>query len=238
MQDNNIKGRIHSYHTLTAIDGPGLRFLLFMQGCRLRCRYCHNPDSWSFDAGTEYSAEEMLDIILQYAEYVKGGLTVSGGEPLLQQEFLTELLGLCRQYDMHTAIDTAGSVPLTEDSPILNVTDLFLLDIKHADPDKYHALTGADLQTTLDNARLFSRLGKWMWIRFVLVPDLTDGIDDMKRLREFIDTLSTVDKVIVQPYSALGIGKWDNLGIPYTLRDTQPPSKELIREAEEILIKK
>ena len=237
MTDNAIKGRIHSYHTLTAIDGPGLRFLLFMQGCRLRCQYCHNPDSWSLDAGTEYSADEMMSIIQDYAEYVKGGLTVSGGEPLLQQEFLTELFTLCRQYEMHTAIDTAGSVPLTADSPILNVTDLFLLDIKHSDPDKYHKLTAGNLQTTLDNAKLLSECGKRMWIRYVLVPGLTDDIDDMKRLRDIIDTLTTVDKVIVQPYSSLGVSKWDALNIPYTLRDTQPPSKELIKTAEEILVK-
>ena len=232
-----MKGHVHSYHTLTAIDGPGLRFLLFMQGCKLRCQYCHNPDSWTLDVGTEYSAEEIMDIILKYSEYVKGGLTVSGGEPLLQQEFLTELFTLCKDYDIHTAIDTAGSVPLTDNSPILNVTDLFLLDIKHSDPSKYHELTGGDLQTTLDNARLFSKLGKRMWIRYVLVPNLTDGIDDMKRLREFIDTLETVDKVIVQPYSSLGVSKWDTLDIPYKLRDTQPPTKEQIKTAEDILVK-
>ena len=231
-----MQGYVHSYHTLTAIDGPGLRFLLFMQGCHLRCQYCHNPDTWETGIGQVYSPEEMYKIIDKYREYIQdGGVTVSGGEPILQADFVADLFELCKNGGYHTAVDTAGSIDISGNKRLLEVTDLFLLDIKHADKDKYHALTGGDLETTLNTAAFLSDNNKDMWIRYVLVPNLTDNLDDVRHLRKIIDTLKTVKKITVLPYSTLGLKKWEALGYDYKLRDTSPPSQALIKQVEDIL---
>lgn len=230
-----IKGKIHSYHTLTAIDGPGLRFLLFVQGCPLRCLYCHNPDSWlPGDFKEECNAEEILEIFNKYKKICSGGITVSGGEPLMQKAFISELVHLFRSEGIHTAIDTAGSVPLDDSMQLVEDTDLFILDIKHSNAEKYHKLTGGDLNTTLSNAKLLSDSGKKMWIRYVLVPGVTDDVDDIKKEAEIISGLNGVEKVVVLPYSTLGRDKWKKLNYAYQLEKTVPPSKELIESTKNI----
>lgn len=224
-----IKGKIHSYHTLTAIDGPGLRFLLFVQGCPLRCLYCHNPDSWLLgDFKEEYTAQEILEIFGKYRKICSGGITISGGEPLMQKEFLSELVHLFHNEGIHTAVDTAGSVSLADSMQLVKDTDLFILDIKHSDAQKYHKLTGGDLNITLSNAKLLSDAEKKMWIRYVLVPGITDDIEDIKNEAKIISELNGVEKVIVLPYSTLGRDKWKKLNYTYQLENTVPPSKELV----------
>lgn len=224
-----IKGKIHSYHTLTAIDGPGLRFLLFVQGCSLRCLYCHNPDSWlPGDFKEEYTAQEILEIFDKYRKICSGGITISGGEPLMQKEFLSELVHLFHNEGIHTAVDTAGSVSLADSMQLVKDTDLFILDIKHSDAQKYHKLTGGDLNITLSNAKLLSDAGKKMWIRYVLVPGITDDIEDIKNEAKIISELNGVEKVVVLPYSTLGRDKWKKLNYTYQLENTVPPSKELV----------
>ncbi|MCH5149774.1 MAG: pyruvate formate lyase-activating protein [Spirochaetales bacterium] len=224
-----IKGKIHSYHTLTAIDGPGLRFLLFVQGCPLRCLYCHNPDSWlPCDFKEERTADEIFEIFDEYKKMCSGGITISGGEPLMQKEFLSELVHLFHCKGIHTAIDTAGSIPLDDSKQLIEDTDLFILDIKQSDEAKYRNLTGGDLHITLSNAKLLSDCGKKMWIRYVLVPGITDDIEDIKKEASIISELNGVEKVIVLPYSTLGRDKWKKLNYVYQLENTVPPSKELI----------
>ncbi len=224
-----IKGKIHSYHTLTAIDGPGLRFLLFVQGCPLRCLYCHNPDSWlPGDFKEEYTAQEILEIFGKYRKICSGGITISGGEPLMQKEFLSELVHLFHNEGIHTAVDTAGSVSLADSMQLVKDTDLFILDIKHSDTQKYHKLTGGDLNITLSNAKLLADAGKKIWIRYVLVPGITDDIEDIKNEAKIISELNGVEKVIVLPYSTLGRDKWKKLNYTYQLENTVPPSKELV----------
>ena len=224
-----IKGKIHSYHTLTAIDGPGLRFLLFVQGCPLRCLYCHNPDSWlPGDFKEEYTAQEILEIFDKYRKICSGGITISGGEPLMQKEFLSELVHLFHNEGIHTAVDTAGSVSLADSMQLVKDTDLFILDIKHSDAQKYHKLTGGDLNITLSNAKLLADAGKKMWIRYVLVPGITDDIEDIKNEAKIISELNGVEKVVVLPYSTLGRDKWKKLNYTYQLENTVSPSKELI----------
>ena len=232
---NMVKGKIHSYHTLTAIDGPGLRFLLFLQGCPLRCMYCHNPDSWlPEDFKEERTAEEILEMFNKYRNICSGGITISGGEPLMQKEFLSELVHLFRKEGIHTAIDTAGSVSLSDSMQLVEDTNLFILDIKHSDIKKYHELTGGDLNITLANAKLLSEAGKKMWIRYVLVPGITDDIQDIKKEAQIISELNGVEKVVVLPYSTLGREKWRKLNYTYQLENIEPPSKELLNLTKEI----
>ena len=232
---NMVKGKIHSYHTLTAIDGPGLRFLLFLQGCPLRCMYCHNPDSWlPEDFKEERTAEEILEMFNKYRKICSGGITISGGEPLMQRDFLSELVHLFRAEGIHTAIDTAGSVLLNDSMQLVADTDLFILDIKHSNTEKYHKLTGGDLNITLSNAKLLSDSGKKMWIRYVLVPGITDDIEDIKKEAEIIAELNGVEKVVVLPYSTLGREKWKKLNYTYQLENVEPPTKELIEMTKKI----
>ena len=230
-----VKGKIHSYHTLTAIDGPGLRFLLFLQGCPLRCMYCHNPDSWKQeDFQEERTAEEILEMFDKYRKICSGGITISGGEPLMQKDFLSKLVHLFSKENIHTAIDTAGSIPLNDSMQLIEDTSLFILDIKHSNPQKYHELTGGDLNITLANAKLLSDMGRKMWIRYVLVPGITDNTEDIKKEAEIIAELNGVEKVVVLPYSTLGREKWKKLNYTYQLENTEPPSKELLKSAKEI----
>lgn len=234
---NVIKGKIHSYHSLTAIDGPGLRFLLFLQGCPLRCMYCHNPDSWiPEDFKEERTAEEVLEIFSKYRKICSGGITISGGEPLMQKEFLSELVYLFKKEGIHTAIDTAGSIPLNDSIQLVEDTNLFILDIKHSDVQKYYNLTGGDLNITLSNAKLLSDMGKKMWIRYVLVPGITDDIKDVAKEAEIIAGLNGVEKVIVLPYSTLGRDKWKKLNYTYQLENTEPPSKIIIEQTKKVFI--
>ncbi len=235
-----MTGRIHSYESFGTVDGPGIRFVVFVQGCVLRCKYCHNPDTWRLGAGKEVSAQEVAQTALKYKNYFgeKGGVTVSGGEPLLQLDFLIELFTLLKRKGVHTCIDTSGIAFLKEDErfeKLLELTDLFLLDVKHIDDDAHRALTGKSNQPVKEFAKFLSERNKPVWIRHVLVPNLTDDDGALKRLKEFLDTLSNVEKVEVLPYHTMGEVKYQKLGIAYPLQGTQPPAKERVQNAKRIL---
>lgn len=234
-------GRIHSYETLGAVDGPGLRFVLFLQGCRLRCRYCHNPDTWNPCGGYPATAEEIARQVLKYRNYFgkQGGITVSGGEPLLQLDFLIELFEILRAEGISTAIDTSGAEYNENDRAydrLLPLTDLVLLDIKHIEASACKALTGKDNTVTLAFADRLSQAQIPVWIRQVLVPGLTDDPEALRATRRWINTLNNVERVEVLPYHTLGIKKYEALGIPYSLEGVLPPTVEAIQQAREILI--
>ena len=238
-----MQGNIHSFESFGTVDGPGIRFVVFMQGCPLRCQYCHNPDTWSA-GGKTYSAEEIVSRVMRYKNYFgeKGGVTVSGGEPLLQIDFVTELFTLLKEKGLHTCVDTSGIMfhpdnaeNVEKHKKLLAVTDLVLLDIKHIDDEACKKLTGQSNKNTLAFAKFVSDAGKSMWIRQVLVPGLTDSEESLARTREFIDGLKTVEKVEVLPYHTLGVVKYEKLGLEYPLKNLQAPKKEQVQRAREIL---
>ena len=236
-------GYIHSIETFGSVDGPGVRFIVFMQGCPMRCLYCHNPDSWKTRVGEQMTTDELLEKALRYRTYWgdKGGITVSGGEALIQMEFVTELFEKAHAMGINTCLDTSGN-PFSLEEPfkskfdeLMKYTDLFMLDIKHMDDAAHRKLTGQTNQNILEMAAYLSDHGKAMWIRHVLVPGITTEEDELHRLRSFLDTLKTVERVEVLPYHTLGVFKWKELGIPYQLEGVDPPTKEQIDRAKEIL---
>ena len=240
---SEIKGRIHSVESFGSADGPGVRYIVFLKGCNMRCQYCHNPDNWAKDGGELMTSEEVLKKALRYKTYwkEKGGITVSGGEALLQIDFVTELFRLAKEKGVNTCLDTSGN-PFSLEEPfkskfdeLMKYTDLFMLDIKHMDDAAHRKLTGQTNQNILEMAAYLSDHGKAMWIRHVLVPGITTEEDELYRLRSFLDTLKTVERVEVLPYHTLGVFKWKELGIPYQLEGVDPPTKEQIDRAKEIL---
>ena len=240
---SEIKGHIHSVESFGSADGPGVRYIVFLKGCNMRCQYCHNPDTWAKDGGELMTPEEVLKKALRYKTYwkEKGGITVSGGEALLQIDFVTELFRLAKEKGVNTCLDTSGN-PFSMEEPfkskfdeLMKYTDLFMLDIKHMDDAAHRKLTGQTNQNILEMAAYLSDHGKAMWIRHVLVPGITTDEDELHRLRSFLDTLKTVERVEVLPYHTLGVFKWKELGIPYQLEGVDPPTKEQIDRAKEIL---
>ena len=238
-----MEGRIHSIESFGLVDGPGVRCVVFLKGCRMRCRYCHNPDTWQMEGGTLMTPDAMFEKIIRFKPYwgKGGGVTDSGGEPLLQIEFVTELFRRLKKDGIHTAIDTAGQ-PFRDDpewmakfEQLMAVTDLVILDIKEIDPDKHKALTRQPNANILAMARWLSDHGMHMWIRHVLVPGLTDDEEGLRQTHEFIESLKTVDLVEILPYHTLGLAKWEDLGVPYTLEGIEPPSREQVKKAEQIL---
>ena len=238
-----MKGYIHSLESFGSVDGPGIRYVIFFSGCPMRCAYCHNPDTWDMTRGTTMEADELVKKALRYRPYWKrdGGVTVSGGEPLMQIDFLTELLERLKKENVHTCIDTSGA-PFTREEPffskfrrLMESTDLLLVDIKHIDTEHHKKLIGRDNRNILDMLEFLSEIKKPVWIRHVLVPTITDNDDYLKKLRAFVDTLSNVERVDVLPYHSLGASKWKALGIPYSLDGIDPPAKERIENAKKIL---
>ena len=241
-------GRVHSVESFGLVDGPGVRYVIFVQGCALRCQFCHNPDTWDAHGSgvEEVDAATLLDRALRYKKYwgkdsKNGGITVSGGEPMLQMQFVTELFELAHQKGIHTTLDTAGQ-PYREDAAyqeafdrLMAVTDLVMLDLKAMDRDLHKKVTGMENANILAMARKLSDMGKSMWIRHVLVPGLTDGEDDLQKMADFIQTLKTVERVEILPYHTLGLSKWQKLGIPYPLDGVPTPTKEQVKQAEAIL---
>lgn len=231
--------KIHSFESFGTVDGPGIRFVVFMQGCTLKCKYCHNRDSWDLCGGMEYTTEELLSKIKRYKSYFMpsgGGVTVSGGEPLLQQDFLIELLTALKREKIHTAIDTSGSFDITDKvKQIINLADLFLLDIKCINDEICKDLVGVSNKKELDFARFLSDIKKPMWIRQVLVPGITDKKEDLLKLKEFIYSLNSVEKVEILPYHDLGRFKWESLGFTYPLSDIKPATNEDVAKAKKIL---
>ncbi|MGN1267056.1 MAG: pyruvate formate-lyase-activating protein [Dorea sp.] len=237
------KGYIHSLESFGSVDGPGVRFLIFMSGCPMRCQFCHNPDTWNMQAGTPYEAQELIKKALRYRSYWKngGGITVSGGEPLLQIDFLIELFKLAKQEGIHTTIDTSGQ-PFTKEEPfwgkfqeLMKYTDLLLLDIKHIDDAQHKILTGHTNQNILELARYLSDIQKPIWIRHVLVPERSDKDEYLDELRDFIFTLKNVERVEVLPYHTLGVYKWKELGMEYPLEGIEPPTIERVENAKKKL---
>lgn len=238
-----VLGNIHSVESFGSADGPGVRYIVFLKGCAMRCKYCHNPDTWAGQGEDWQTPEEVLNKALRYKNYWKknGGITVSGGEALLQIDFVTELFRLAKEKGVNTCLDTSGN-PFTRQEPffgkfrkLMEVTDLFMLDIKHMDPAGHRKLTGCDNANILDMARFLSDSGKAMWIRHVLVPGITDDEKQLTSLRKFIDTLKTVERVEILPYHTLGVFKWKELGIPYQLEGVEPPTEEQVKRAKELL---
>lgn len=238
-----VLGNIHSVESFGSADGPGVRYIVFLKGCAMRCKYCHNPDTWAGQGEDWQTPEEVLNKALRYKNYWKknGGITVSGGEALLQIDFVTELFRLAKEKGVNTCLDTSGN-PFTRQEPffgkfrkLMEVTDLFMLDIKHMDPAGHRKLTGCDNANILDMARFLSDSGKAMWIRHVLVPGITDDEKQLTSLRKYIDTLKTVERVEILPYHTLGVFKWKELGIPYQLEGVEPPTEEQVKRAKELL---
>lgn len=233
-----ITGRVHSFESFGTVDGPGIRFVVFLQGCPLRCLYCHNRDTWDAKGGTEYSAEEIVSKALQYKSFMEssgGGITLSGGEPTLQAAFCKEIFRLCKQNNIHTALDTSGHADIQAVEELLNYTDLILLDVKHAVEEKHIALTGASNKKIKKFAYYACEKDIPVWVRYVLVPGYTDDIKDLILAREFISSLGCVEKVTVLPYHTMGAYKWKDLGCTYPLEGVNPPSEEMIRKAQNIL---
>ncbi len=245
MNVENNAGYVHSLESFGSVDGPGVRYVVFMQGCNMRCRYCHNPDTWNLrDTQCEkYTPEDLFKKAYRCKPYWgdTGGITVSGGEPLLQIDFLIEFFRMAHEKGIHTAIDTSGN-PFTFEEPffskfteLMNYTNLVILDIKQTDPVRHIELTGQPNENILEMAKWLSDNGKSMWIRRVLVPGVTDDAGELRNLKEFADSLKTVEQIEILPYHSMGAYKWENLNIPYTLADTAPPTDEQVREAESIL---
>ena len=235
--------RVHSVESFGSVDGPGIRFVIFLKGCAMRCQYCHNPDTWDRAGGNLRSVDDVLSQALRYRSYwgEKGGITVSGGEALLQIQPLTELFHKAKDLGINTCLDTSAQPFSRKDGrfsafeALMKYTDLVLLDIKHIDNDAHKRLTGWENENILDCARYLSDIHKPVWIRHVLVPSINDDDESLHRLRSFIDTLSNVERVEVLPYHALGVYKWEQLGIPYKLTDVKPPTKESVLHARKIL---
>ena len=239
----NQKGYVHSLESFGSVDGPGVRNVIFLSGCPMRCQFCHNPDTWELKKGDLYRADELLEKALRYRNYWgdKGGITVSGGEPLMQIDFLTELFRKAKEKGIHTTLDTSGA-PFTEEESwfekwqeLMKYTDLVMLDIKHIDEEQHRILTGRTNKNILRMAEVLSEMGKPVWIRHVLVPERNDTDAYLHRLADFIHTLKNVERVEVLPYHTLGVFKWETLGIPYALEGIKPPTKERVENAERIL---
>ena len=238
-----VQGYVHSLESFGSVDGPGVRYVIFLAGCAMRCQFCHNPDTWNMQTGTPYTADALLEKAMRYRSYwgENGGITVSGGEPLLQIDFLIELFRKAKEQGIHTTLDTSGN-PFTREEPffgkfqeLMKYTDLFLLDIKQIDDEQHKILTGCTNQNIRELARYLSDEKKPVWIRHVLVPQRSDNDEYLDRLRAFLDTLQNVERVEVLPYHTLGVYKWKELGLSYPLEGIDPPTKERIENAKEKL---
>lgn len=242
--DNKIIGAIHSVESFGSVDGPGIRYIYFLYGCPLRCKFCHNPDTWANTKATmEMTPQEALDKALKYKSYwgSDGGITISGGEPLLQIDFVIELFKLAKKEGVNTCIDTSGA-NFTREEPffskfneLMKYTDLLLVDIKHINDEEHQKLTGKSNENILDMAKYLSEINQPVWIRHVLVPEISDKDEYLIELDKFISTLKNVKKVEVLPYHTLGTFKWEELNIPYQLEGVNPPSKERVENANKLL---
>ena len=237
-KDLRYYAKVHSVESFGTVDGPGIRFVLFLQGCHLQCKYCHNRDTWDINNGTYKSLDEIFDKIMKYKNYISpnGGVTITGGEPLLQAKFIFELFTKLKEQNIHTCIDTSGMVSLTDDiKKVLSVTDLVLLDIKHIDDSKCKELVGKSNKLELEFAKYLSDNNINMWIRQVIIPGYTDSEQDLIKLKWFIASLKTVQKIELLPYHDMGKFKWKNLGVKYNLEDVRPANLDDIEKAKKVL---
>ena len=243
-QNTPITGRIHSVETFGLVDGPGVRYIIFLQGCAMRCQYCHNPETWAFTKDNAKTPQEAFNAAYRYRNYWRnnGGLSISGGEPLRQMDFVSEVFRLAHAKKVQTALDTSAQPFAPDDAEwmarfdkLLENTDLVILDLKEIDDEKHKKLTGHSNKNILAMAQYVAARGVDLWIRHVLVPGLTDDEDGLHRTADFIRSLKTVQRVEVLPYHTLGLFKWQKLGIPYPLPDAVPPTAEQVKRAEELL---
>ena len=229
-EGDELIGYVHSWEVGSTVDGPGLRFVGFLTGCLLRCQYCHNPDTWHLYNGFPVPVRRAMKEISKYAQVLnisKGGITLSGGEPMLQRAFTMAIFRRCKQLGMHTCLDTAGRLGDRMTDEDLMAIDLNLLDIKSGDPETYERVTRQPLQPTLDYARRLSALGRPMWVRYVLVPGLTDAYDNVEKVADFCAGLKSLERVEILRFHQMGRDKWHKLGLTYTLENTEPPDAEL-----------
>ena len=236
--DKKNYAKIHSIETFGTVDGPGIRFVVFFQGCNLQCKYCHNRDTWNINDGKYVSVDELFNNILKYKEYIipNGGFTASGGEPLLQPHFLISLFKKLKEANIHTAIDTSGMIEITDTiKELLSLTDLVLLDIKHINSYKCKDLTGFSNEKELNFAKYLSDNSIPIWIRQVIIPGITDSKEDILELKKFINSLNTVKNVELLPYHSLGKHKWEQLGFEYGLKNIRTATLEDINKIKEIL---
>lgn len=237
-KDLQYYAKVHSVESFGTVDGPGIRFVLFLQGCHLQCKYCHNRDTWDINRGSYQSLDEIFDKIMKYKNYIypRGGVTITGGEPLLQAKFIYELFRRLKKEGIHTCIDTSGMVALTEDvKKVLSVTDLVLLDIKHIDDEKCKTLVGKSNKLELTFANYLSEHSIPIWIRQVLIPGYTDEEEDLFKLKNFIASLKTVEKVEILPYHNVGEFKWKKLGFSYDFKDVRQATNKDVQRAKKIL---
>ncbi|MGN1330627.1 MAG: pyruvate formate-lyase-activating protein [Clostridia bacterium] len=237
VNENTLK--VHSIETFGTVDGPGIRFVIFLQGCPLKCLYCHNRDTWKINSGNETKISDLISEIKRYIPYIKssnGGVTVSGGEPLIQAKLVTKLFQELHKLNIHTCLDTAGSVPINSDiAELLNVTDLVLLDIKHIDDKKSKILTGLSNKNNLNFAQYLSDNNIPCWIRQVIVPGYTDDENDLRNLKLFVSKLKNVQKIEILPYHDLGKFKWKELGFDYPLNNVRTADASDIDKVKSIL---
>jgi len=231
-------GYIHSVESFSTQDGPGIRYVVFTQGCPLRCKYCHNPDTWQLDDGEEVTVADLLEKIKSCRSYFDsaGGLTISGGEPTLQLDFVAELLAACQAEGINTALDTAGYVNQADFKQLLPDLDLVLLDLKQFDEQQHQELTGVSNQKTLDLIDLLEEEEQPYWIKHVIVPGLTDDLDQLEELAEYLAQLSTLKKVQLLPYHRLGVNKWEELGLDYQLEDVEPPTAASLEDIKDVFL--
>lgn len=230
-------GRIHSLESFGTVDGPGIRFVVFLQGCPLRCQFCHNPDTWEVNKGMEYTPGQLVNEIVKYKSYMEfsgGGVTFTGGEPLLQAEFVLETAKLCKKHGISVAIDTSGFVFNDTVKEVLEYTDIVLLDIKNYNPMVYKTVTGVNLAPTLKFLDYLREINRNTWIRYVLVPGLTDNLDAIKELSDHLDQFPNVSKIELLAFHKMGEYKWKELGLDYKLADTKEPDQELMKKVEKI----
>jgi pyruvate formate lyase activating enzyme len=228
---DGVLGYVHSYETSSRYDGPGLRVVLFVSGCLLRCSYCHNPDTWHLKDGTRVSARQVINRLEDFAPALRsldGGLTISGGEPLVQLEFTRRILEGAKVLRLHTAIETSGFLGHRADDGYLTCIDLVLLDIKSSDPDTYRSVTGRDLAPTLRFAERLAAIGKRVWVRFTLVPGFTDAPANVEGIARFVAPMKNVEWVEIQPFHQLGEFKWKAMNLDYVHANTPTPSPELM----------
>lgn len=233
----NITGRIHSVESCGTVDGPGVRFVVFMQGCPLRCQFCHNPDTWDTNKGTIYTADQLMSEIIKYKSYMLfsgGGVTFTGGEPLLQADFILEMSRRCKEEGISVAVDTSGYVFSDTVEKVLENTDLVLLDIKNYDPEVYSKVTGVELAPTLKFLDHTRDKETSVWLRYVLVPGLTDNIESIRGLAEHLKAYPNISRIDILPFHKMGEYKWRALGYEYKLYDTKEPDKKLVEEVKGI----
>lgn len=234
-----MDGYVHSIETCGTLDGPGIRYVAFLQGCPLRCKFCHNPDSWQVHAGKRWTVEELMADILRYKSFIRtGGVTLSGGEPLLQAEFAAEIFKQCKKQGIHTAVDTSGAIPLAVCKDAIDAVDLVLLDIKHMASEKCIALTGQGNENALAMLEYCENQGKPVWIRHVVVPGYTEDETVLSEMAEYLAQFKAIQRIEILPFHKMAEYKWKQLGLAYELGDTPEPEKESVARIRDIFREK